>query len=170
MAHQFGLPKDWRPPETSTPPKRGKRSKARRDYLISALWGLLDGETLRGLGGVEKSVLLCVATWASWETGEVRLTRASLAKHTGHDERVCRRAVASLVNKGILEVVDQGSQGRGKSTIHRIAKTGRSGSENGAQRFQKRGAQAPTNKDHPRMIQGGPAEAGPPRHGLEASA
>jgi hypothetical protein len=163
MSNQFGLPKDWRPPA-------GKRGKPRRDYLISALWGLLDGETLRGLGGVEKSVLICVAAWASWESGEVRLTRSSLAKHTGHDESVCRRAVSSLVNKGVLEVVHQGSNGRGNSTVHRLAKTGRPGPKNGAPRSVKRGAQVPTNKDHPRMIQGAAADAASPRRVSEASA
>jgi len=163
MSNQFGLPKDWRPPADK------RRGKPRRDYLISALWGLLDGETLRGLNGVEKSVLICVAAWASWESGEVRLTRSSLAKHTGHDEAVCRRAVAALVNKGVLEVVHQGSNGRGNSTLHRLSKRGPCGPKKGTVRSVKGDLQVPTNKDHPRMIQGAAADAASPRRGAGAS-
>ena len=109
-----------------------KRKGPPRDHLISALWALLDGETLAALTGVEKSILLCVAAWAKWGTGEVRLSRTSLAKHTGHGERVCRRGLASLVRRGVLEVVEPGMDGRGNSALYRIPKQGRSGPETGA--------------------------------------
>jgi hypothetical protein len=162
MADQFRLPDGFRLPPKPAGKRPAAKAKPKRDHLIRALWGLLDGETLAALTGVEKSVLLCVAAWADWGTGEVRLARGSLVKHTGHEERVCRRAVAKLVAKGILEVVNQGEDGRGNATVYRIRKQGSTGPETGVYTSLNRGPQTPTNKDDPRIIQGGAASAAPP--------
>ena len=165
MPDQFELPESVRQRLAKGPKRPGgtaRRKGPPRDHLISALWALLDGETLAALTGVEKSILLCVAAWAKWATGEVRLSRTSLAKHTGHMERVCRRGLASLVQRGVLEVVEPGKDGRGNAAMYRIPKRGRSGPETGAQRSLNGGACAPPNKDDPRIIQGGSAGAAPP--------
>lgn len=144
MASQFDLPSDLR---LDQPRRRPRRRRATRDHLIRSLWALLDGETLAALSGVEKSVLLCVAAWADWGTGEVRLTRSSLEKHTGHVERACRRAVAELVRRGILSVAREGSDGRGNATVYVIEKQGRRRPETGAAPSVNRGAHAPTNRE-----------------------
>jgi hypothetical protein len=167
MPDQFELPKHLRQRLDQGQKRAGSGSFAKRkgplrDHLIRALWALLDGETLKALTGVQKSVLLCVAAWAEWGSGDVRLSKGSLSKHTGHDERACRRAVESLVVIGVLSVVREGSRGRGNASVYRIEKRGRSGSEKGAAPSLKGGAQTPTNKDDPRIIHGGAAGAAPP--------
>jgi hypothetical protein len=162
MADQFRLPDGFRLPPKPAGKRPAAKATPKRDHLIRALWGLLDGETLAALTGVEKSVLLCVAAWADWGTGEVRLARGSLAKHTGHAERACRRSVDRLIEIGVLTVVRAGCSGRGHSTIYRVEKRGRSGHEKGAAPSVKGGVGAPPNKDDPRIIQGGAAEAAPP--------
>lgn len=144
MANQFDLPPGFRVDAATRRPRKARKT---RDHLIRSLWSLLDGETLADLSGVEKSVLLCVAAWADWATGEVRLTRSSLHKHTGHVERACRRAVAELVRRGILTVARQGSDGRGNATVFVIEKQGRRRPETGAAPSVNRGAHAPTNRE-----------------------
>ena len=143
MRDQFTFAKDG--VGTRPPPKR---STPRRDHLIGALWSLLDGTTLAALNGVEKSVLLCVAAWARWDNGEVTLSRTSLARHTGHGERTCRRAIESLVARGILDVARSGAVGRGHATVYRIPKRGSGGPEIGVRRSRNRGAQTPPNRDN----------------------
>lgn len=164
MADHFRLPEGFGPSVKA----RRRKVRPRRDHLIRALWALLDGETLNALTGVEKSVLLCVAAWADWGTGRVRLTRSSLEKHTGHTERACRRAVAELVRWGILTVAEEGSDGRGNATVYVIEKQGRSGPKTGVYRTVNRGLQTPTNRDDPRDHPSGSADAAPPE-GADAS-
>lgn len=138
------------------------KSAVRKDHLISALWSLLDGRLLKSLTGAEKSVLLCIAAWADWGSGEVRLSRSSLSRHTGHDERTCRRAVSDLLSRGLIKVSNAGRNGRGYATIYAIVKQGCASPQIGVGRFVIGGAHTPTNREYTREQTGVVASATPP--------
>jgi hypothetical protein len=104
------------PPPTPKADRRGRRRSERFAVLNAFVdFGIADGQ----LTPAESLVWLVLFRDTKADTGTARTGQADIARRAGLDVRTVRRAVASLLAKGMLQVVRRGRLGVGTS-IYRV--------------------------------------------------
>lgn len=92
--------------------KRSKRKGSRTKGAGARFKDLSEFVRLRAAALTKAELAVWIAVFNFAQGGTATVTQAKLAKIAGTTERTIKRAVASLVQRGLLEIVERGRPGR----------------------------------------------------------